>query len=72
MVNFQSTSPQQSIGQIFQLSLEINDNLAADSQAAIDAGPHYDAIKSSFEIFQKTLKNGMISTNKSIVFTKDY
>ena len=40
--------------------MEINDNLAADSQAAIDAGPHYDAIKSSFEIFQKALKKGMI------------
>ena len=42
------------------MSLEINENLAADSQAAIDAGPHYDAIKSSFKNFQKALKKGMI------------
>ena len=64
MVNFQSTSPQQSLGQIFQLSLEINENLAADSQAAIDAGPHYYAIKSSFKFFRKALKKGMIKKNK--------
>ena len=65
MVNFQSTSPQQSIGQIFQLSLEINKNLAADSQAAIDVDPHYYAIKSFFEIFQKALKKGMIYKKKN-------
>ena len=60
VVNFQSTSPQQSLGQILQLSLEINENLAADSQAAIDADPHYYAIKSSLKLFQKALKKGMI------------
>ena len=65
VVNFPSTIPQQSLGHIFQLALEINDDLAADSQAAIDAGPHYDAIKSSFEIFQKALKKGMIHKKRT-------
>ena len=44
--------------------MEINENLAADSQAAIDAGPHYYAIKSSFKFFRKALKKGMIKKNK--------
>jgi len=57
VTNFQPTS---SLDEIFQLSLKINNNLAAESLAAIEAGPHYDSIKSSFEMFQKALEKGMM------------
>ena len=39
--------------------MEINDNLAAESQAGISAGPHYYSIKSSFNSFQNASKKGM-------------
>ena len=53
MTDLQLTS---SLNKVFQLSLEINDNLAAEDQVGIDTGPHYNAIKSSFENFQNSQK----------------
>ena len=41
------------------LLLEINDNLAAESQ-----GPHYQAIKSCFETFRNAFKKGIIIYEK--------
>ena len=43
-----------------RLSLEINKSLAVESQNAIDAGSHYNAIKTCFNIFQRALKKELI------------
>ena len=43
---------------IFKSSLDIDSQLAS-IHAETGAGPHFDAIKTSFEQFQKTLRKGM-------------
>ena len=49
--------------------MEINDNLATNSQAVIDAVPHYITIKSSFEM--NAIKKEMIYKTTDAERTKE-